>query len=107
MQREPKHAKHVEALMPSRWCGRGVASSGVVLITWPWFKITKSVTRNPQLAEQCDVNIQSLLTKFLLVLTQRKFWSNRCRVDESSYLKTSLPSHPNRTSRQHDIEQLL
>ncbi|GFT46768.1 uncharacterized protein TNCV_1317111 [Trichonephila clavipes] len=47
----------------SRWCGvvvrRGGASSGVVHVTWPWFKITWSVAKSPRVAEQCDVNIQS------------------------------------------------
>ncbi|GFU54778.1 uncharacterized protein TNCV_1082321 [Trichonephila clavipes] len=40
----------------SRWCGvvvrRGVAISGVVLVTWPWFKMTRSVTKIPRVAEQ-------------------------------------------------------
>ncbi|GFT15748.1 uncharacterized protein TNCV_4943071 [Trichonephila clavipes] len=48
----------------SRWCGvvvrRGGASSGVVQVTSPWFKITWSVAKSPRVAEQCDVNIQSI-----------------------------------------------
>ncbi|GFU40938.1 uncharacterized protein TNCV_2467101 [Trichonephila clavipes] len=48
----------------SRWCGvvvrRGGASSGVVHVTSPWFKITWSVAKSPRVAEQCDVNINSL-----------------------------------------------
>ncbi|PRD37704.1 UNVERIFIED_CONTAM: hypothetical protein NCL1_05223 [Trichonephila clavipes] len=48
----------------SRWCGvvirRGGASSGVVHVTWPWFKITWSIAKSPCAAEQCDVNIQSI-----------------------------------------------
>ncbi|GFU00715.1 uncharacterized protein TNCV_4818731 [Trichonephila clavipes] len=48
----------------SRWYGvvvrRGGACSGVVHVTWPWFKITWSVTKSPRVAEQCDVNIQSI-----------------------------------------------
>ncbi|GFU67175.1 uncharacterized protein TNCV_3676101 [Trichonephila clavipes] len=48
----------------SRWCGvvasRGGASSGVVHVTSPWFKITWSVAKSPRVAEQCDVNIYSL-----------------------------------------------
>ncbi|GFW18468.1 uncharacterized protein TNCV_1184951 [Trichonephila clavipes] len=48
----------------SRWCGvvvrRGGASSGVVHVTLPWFKITWSVAKSPRAAEQCDVNIQSI-----------------------------------------------
>ncbi|GFW57713.1 uncharacterized protein TNCV_2926321 [Trichonephila clavipes] len=48
----------------SRWCGvvvrRGGASSGVGHVTCPWFKITWSVTESPRVAEQCDVNIQSI-----------------------------------------------
>ncbi|GFW75973.1 uncharacterized protein TNCV_351581 [Trichonephila clavipes] len=51
----------------SRWCGvvvrRGGASSGVVHITWPWFKITWSDAKSPHAAEQCDVNIQSIKFK--------------------------------------------
>ncbi|GFW99788.1 uncharacterized protein TNCV_3420171 [Trichonephila clavipes] len=48
----------------SRWCGvvvrRGGVSSGVFLITSPWFKITRSIAKSPRVAEQCDVNIQSI-----------------------------------------------
>ncbi|GFW50616.1 uncharacterized protein TNCV_2889181 [Trichonephila clavipes] len=49
----------------SRWCGvvvrrEGGASSGVVHVTRPWFKITWSVAKSPRVAEQCDVNIQSI-----------------------------------------------
>ncbi|GFV09489.1 uncharacterized protein TNCV_3158871 [Trichonephila clavipes] len=48
----------------SRWCGavvrRGGSSSGVVLVTLPWFKMTRSVAKSPRVAEQCDVNIHSL-----------------------------------------------
>ncbi|GFT41138.1 uncharacterized protein TNCV_5034251 [Trichonephila clavipes] len=48
----------------SRWRGvvvrRGGASSGVVHVTGPWFKITWSVAKSPRVAEQCDVNIQSI-----------------------------------------------
>ncbi|GFT91325.1 hypothetical protein TNCV_2169081 [Trichonephila clavipes] len=36
------------------------ASSGVVHATRPWFKITWSVAKSPRVAEQCDVNIQSI-----------------------------------------------
>ncbi|GFT00808.1 uncharacterized protein TNCV_3114711 [Trichonephila clavipes] len=48
----------------SRWCGvvvriRG-ASSGVVHVTCPWFKITWSIAKSPRVAEHCDVNIHSL-----------------------------------------------
>ncbi|GFU68727.1 uncharacterized protein TNCV_4400051 [Trichonephila clavipes] len=52
----------------SRWCGvvvrRGGASSGVVHVT-PWFKITWSVAKSPRVAEQCDVNIQSINSRSL------------------------------------------
>ncbi|GFS55291.1 uncharacterized protein TNCV_1626311 [Trichonephila clavipes] len=48
----------------SRWCGvvdrRGGASSGVVLVTSPRFKMMRSVTKSSRVAEQCDVNIHSL-----------------------------------------------
>ncbi|GFY20698.1 uncharacterized protein TNCV_1119321 [Trichonephila clavipes] len=47
-----------------RRCGvvvrRGGASSGVVHITSPWFKMTWSVAKSPRVAKQCDVNIQSI-----------------------------------------------
>ncbi|GFT13970.1 uncharacterized protein TNCV_2616011 [Trichonephila clavipes] len=42
----------------SQWCGvvvrRGGASSGIVHVTRPWFKMTWSVAKNPRLAEQCE-----------------------------------------------------
>ncbi|GFX56764.1 uncharacterized protein TNCV_495121 [Trichonephila clavipes] len=48
----------------SRWwtsvVRRSVASSGVVHVTSPWFKITWSVDKSSRVAEQCDVNIHSL-----------------------------------------------
>ncbi|GFU82057.1 uncharacterized protein TNCV_517371 [Trichonephila clavipes] len=47
----------------SRRCGvvvRRGASSGVVLVTIPWFKMTRSVAKTPREAEQCDFNILSL-----------------------------------------------
>ncbi|GFU97932.1 transposable element Tcb2 transposase [Trichonephila clavipes] len=48
----------------SRWCGvvvwRGVACSGVVHVTSPWFKIMWSIDKSPRVAEQCDVTIQSI-----------------------------------------------
>ncbi|GFV59607.1 hypothetical protein TNCV_228481 [Trichonephila clavipes] len=48
------------------WCSvvvrRGSASSGVVHVTWPCFKITWSVAKNPRVTEQCDVSIHSLTT---------------------------------------------
>ncbi|GFS85538.1 uncharacterized protein TNCV_2793941 [Trichonephila clavipes] len=41
---------------PSRWCGvvvrGGGASSDVVFVTCPWFKITRSVAKSPRVAEQ-------------------------------------------------------
>ncbi|GFW21836.1 DUF1758 domain-containing protein [Trichonephila clavipes] len=52
------------AEMSSRWCSvvvrRGGVSSGVVHVTSPWFKITWSVAKSPRIAEQCDINIQSI-----------------------------------------------
>ncbi|GFW81243.1 uncharacterized protein TNCV_375911 [Trichonephila clavipes] len=55
----------------SRWCGvvarRGGASSGVVHVTWPWFKITWFVAISPLVAEQCDVNIHSLTHRDLFL----------------------------------------
>ncbi|GFU80351.1 hypothetical protein TNCV_3521251 [Trichonephila clavipes] len=36
------------------------ASSGVILVARLWFKSTRSVTKSPRVAEQCDVNIHSL-----------------------------------------------
>ncbi|GFT97199.1 uncharacterized protein TNCV_3858541 [Trichonephila clavipes] len=48
----------------SRWCSmvvrRGSARSGVIHVTLPWSKMTWSVAKSPRVAEQCDVNIQSL-----------------------------------------------
>ncbi|GFT52962.1 uncharacterized protein TNCV_2202671 [Trichonephila clavipes] len=68
----PLKTRHVEkrcmlnlstAQTSSRWCGvvvrKGSASSGVVLNTCPWFKITWSVAKSPRVAEHCDVNIHS------------------------------------------------
>ncbi|GFW61450.1 hypothetical protein TNCV_346981 [Trichonephila clavipes] len=61
--------------MSSRWCGvvvrRGGASSGVVHVTLPWFKITLSVAKSPRVAEQCDINIHSPLPPFILMLWPR------------------------------------
>ncbi|GFY23259.1 uncharacterized protein TNCV_3939551 [Trichonephila clavipes] len=40
----------------SRWCGvavrRGGASSGVILVTGLWFKMTRSVAKSPRVAER-------------------------------------------------------
>ncbi|GFS91621.1 hypothetical protein TNCV_1140201 [Trichonephila clavipes] len=50
--------------MSSRWYGvvvkRGGASLGDALVIRPFFKITRSITKSPRVAEQCDVNINSL-----------------------------------------------
>ncbi|GFX39479.1 hypothetical protein TNCV_2668411 [Trichonephila clavipes] len=50
--------------MSTHWFGVVVRSrgaiSGVVLVTRPWFKITRSVAKSPRAAEQCDVIIHSL-----------------------------------------------
>ncbi|GFY21031.1 uncharacterized protein TNCV_3990751 [Trichonephila clavipes] len=62
-QRCPLNMSRTE--MSSRWCGvvvrRGYANSGVIHVTWPWLKITCSVTQSPRVAEQCDVIIHSLI----------------------------------------------
>ncbi|GFV84256.1 uncharacterized protein TNCV_3039161 [Trichonephila clavipes] len=51
----------------SRWRGvvvrRGDASSGVVLVSGPWFKITSFVAKSPCIAEQCDVIIHSRISR--------------------------------------------
>ncbi|GFW31560.1 hypothetical protein TNCV_4419951 [Trichonephila clavipes] len=39
---------------------RGGANSGVVLVTLPWLKMTRSVAKSPRVADQCNVNILSL-----------------------------------------------
>ncbi|GFV47109.1 uncharacterized protein TNCV_198041 [Trichonephila clavipes] len=39
----------------------GGVSSIVDLVTWPWFKTTMSFVKIPQVGEQCDVNIHSLI----------------------------------------------
>ncbi|GFX85887.1 uncharacterized protein TNCV_2472891 [Trichonephila clavipes] len=48
----------------TRWSGvvvgEGGASSGVVYVTSPWFKITWSVAKSPRVAERCGINIQSI-----------------------------------------------
>ncbi|GFS55293.1 uncharacterized protein TNCV_1626331 [Trichonephila clavipes] len=57
----------------SRWCGvvdrRGGASSGVVLVTSPRFKMMRSVTKSSRVAEQCNVNIHSLIKEVCLLAT--------------------------------------
>ncbi|GFV51671.1 neuroendocrine convertase 1 [Trichonephila clavipes] len=57
--RRAMHVKSVESsnVLLLVWSGnhyRG-AISGVVLITWPWFKIPRSMAKSPRVAEQCDV----------------------------------------------------
>ncbi|GFX51098.1 hypothetical protein TNCV_2734491 [Trichonephila clavipes] len=58
------HVNSVELKCPPRWCGvvvrRGGASSGVVHVTDHGSKITWFVAKSPRVAEQCDVNIQSI-----------------------------------------------
>ncbi|GFS92901.1 uncharacterized protein TNCV_1162731 [Trichonephila clavipes] len=55
----------------SRWCGMVVRregdSSGVVLVPWPWFKITKSAAKSSRVAEWCGINIHSLMLIELLM----------------------------------------
>ncbi|GFY17676.1 hypothetical protein TNCV_1074111 [Trichonephila clavipes] len=57
------------AQMSSPLCGEVVrrwgASLVVVLVTWPWFKITRSVTKNLRVAEQGDVTIHSLTRRIV------------------------------------------
>ncbi|GFY25571.1 uncharacterized protein TNCV_2486911 [Trichonephila clavipes] len=52
----------------SRWWGvlirRGGASSGVIRVTSPWLKMTRSVTKSPRIPEQRNVNILSLTCIF-------------------------------------------
>ncbi|GFW11633.1 hypothetical protein TNCV_42681 [Trichonephila clavipes] len=50
--------------VPIRSAVRGGASSSVVHVTSPWFKITWSVAKRPRLAEQCNVNTHSLTPSF-------------------------------------------
>ncbi|GFW31494.1 uncharacterized protein TNCV_1288411 [Trichonephila clavipes] len=49
----------------SHWCSvvvrREGTSSGGILVTCPWFKMTRSVAKSPRVAKQCDVNIHSLI----------------------------------------------
>ncbi|GFU70415.1 hypothetical protein TNCV_3442321 [Trichonephila clavipes] len=40
--------------------GEGDTNSSVVLVTYPRFKITRTVAKSPRVVEQCDVNIHSL-----------------------------------------------
>ncbi|GFT68449.1 uncharacterized protein TNCV_4585311 [Trichonephila clavipes] len=48
----------------SYWCDvavrRGGVSPGVVLVTRPWLKLTRSVAKGPRVAEQCAVIIPLL-----------------------------------------------
>ncbi|GFY04620.1 protein tyrosine phosphatase type IVA 1 [Trichonephila clavipes] len=50
--------------MSSPWCDMVVrrkgASSGVILVTLPWFKMTRSIAKSSCAVEQCNVNIHSL-----------------------------------------------
>ncbi|GFU10089.1 hypothetical protein TNCV_3448911 [Trichonephila clavipes] len=47
-------------VLPLVWeLGEGSSSSGVVLITGPWLKISRSVAKSPRVDEQGDVNIHS------------------------------------------------
>ncbi|GFV45215.1 hypothetical protein TNCV_1299401 [Trichonephila clavipes] len=46
------------------WDRRGGASSGVVLVIWPWLKMTSSVAKFPRVAEQCDVYLHSLTLRW-------------------------------------------
>ncbi|GFV89886.1 uncharacterized protein TNCV_4691151 [Trichonephila clavipes] len=47
------------------WCGvvvsRGGANLGIVVVTRLWFKMMRSVVKSPQVDEQCDVNIHSIV----------------------------------------------
>ncbi|GFV27000.1 hypothetical protein TNCV_2395521 [Trichonephila clavipes] len=57
--------RNLEALaMRSRWCGvvvrRGGASSVVVLVTGPRFKITRPVAKSPRVAEHREVSLRDL-----------------------------------------------
>ncbi|GFT49360.1 hypothetical protein TNCV_4583291 [Trichonephila clavipes] len=71
--------------MSFHWCGvvvrRRGASSGVVLVTCPWFKITRSIAKSPRVAEQCDVNIHSLTCgRGCLVVMASALWVQVNRV---------------------------
>ncbi|GFX95015.1 uncharacterized protein TNCV_3046471 [Trichonephila clavipes] len=47
----------------SRWCGVVVREGyqlRCVHVTSLWFKITWSIAKGPRVAEQCDVNVQSI-----------------------------------------------
>ncbi|GFV96988.1 uncharacterized protein TNCV_4352001 [Trichonephila clavipes] len=44
----------------SRWCGVVVRRGGCQLRCRPRFKITWSIAKSPRVAEQCDINIQSI-----------------------------------------------
>ncbi|GFW48435.1 hypothetical protein TNCV_1109951 [Trichonephila clavipes] len=72
------HVESVEAQTSSHWYSVEIKSgvtSGVVLVTWPCFKITRSVVKNSRVAEQCDVNIGSLThpAKIVLISQVRTF----------------------------------
>ncbi|GFV78187.1 uncharacterized protein TNCV_1036551 [Trichonephila clavipes] len=68
----------------SRWCGvvvrRKGASSGVVHVTRPRFRITWSVANSPRTAEQCDVNNHSLTySRWWGGVVRRRGCQLRCR----------------------------
>ncbi|GFY08574.1 hypothetical protein TNCV_810071 [Trichonephila clavipes] len=54
------HVKFVQGSKVLPWCGmvvrRGDVSSGVILVTWPWFKITRSITKSLQVAQSAHFN---------------------------------------------------
>ncbi|GFV15918.1 uncharacterized protein TNCV_989011 [Trichonephila clavipes] len=45
---------------------RGGASLGVVLVTYPWLKMTRSVAKSPRVAEQCEGHLKSLVHETLV-----------------------------------------
>ncbi|GFX06434.1 hypothetical protein TNCV_2939621 [Trichonephila clavipes] len=55
------HVKSVESSNVLLWSGVVVKRGQLKYCPrQPWFKITKSVSKSPRVAEQCDVNIHSL-----------------------------------------------
>ncbi|GFT61969.1 putative RNA-directed DNA polymerase from transposon X-element [Trichonephila clavipes] len=91
----------------SRWCGvvvREGASSGVISLELPWFKITWSVAKSPRAAEQCDVNISnssnehinrvdlSKCEDFMTPLSPELPWSKNRLADLKSIISTYQPA---------------
>ncbi|GFV45693.1 hypothetical protein TNCV_1969941 [Trichonephila clavipes] len=50
------------------------ASSGVLLVTWPWFNITRFVTNSHRVAVQCDVTKHCFTPEFASDVVSVESW---------------------------------